>query len=178
MASVIIDDTNLKNIADAIREKNGTDETYVPSAMADAIKAIETGSKIVYGTYTGSKDNTTQVVSHGLGCKPKMIYLYVDGFDTPPTSSTTSFAGYNQFTEANYNTETETGSSTYCYISSFGYYSGSSSTTRFYKAQYTWYKNQSVTTKADANISDVTETTFTTPKFTRAGITYRYFAIG
>ena len=41
--TVTVDDTNLKSIADAIREKNGTEETYKPSEMAAAIKAIQVG---------------------------------------------------------------------------------------------------------------------------------------
>lgn len=43
MANVIINDTNLTNIANAIREKNGTTDTYKPSEMAEAILAIEAG---------------------------------------------------------------------------------------------------------------------------------------
>ena len=44
MANVIINDTNLTNIANAIREKNGLTDTYKPSEMAGAILAIEAGS--------------------------------------------------------------------------------------------------------------------------------------
>lgn len=43
MANVIINDTNLTNIANAIREKNGTTTTYKPSEMADAITNLPTG---------------------------------------------------------------------------------------------------------------------------------------
>lgn len=43
MASVIINDDNLKNIAEAIREKGETNETYTPSEMADAIRSISGG---------------------------------------------------------------------------------------------------------------------------------------
>lgn len=43
MANVVINDEHLISIADAIREKNGTEETYKPSEMATAISAIETG---------------------------------------------------------------------------------------------------------------------------------------
>lgn len=43
MATVIIDDTNLTSIAAAIREKNGTTDTYKPNEMSTAILAIETG---------------------------------------------------------------------------------------------------------------------------------------
>jgi hypothetical protein len=43
MANVIINDTNLTNIANAIREKNGGTTKYKPSEMANAILAIEGG---------------------------------------------------------------------------------------------------------------------------------------
>lgn len=43
MANVIINDTNLTNIANAIREKNGTTNTYKPSEMAAAITNLPTG---------------------------------------------------------------------------------------------------------------------------------------
>lgn len=43
MSIVTIDDTNLTNIADSIRNKNGSSDTYKPSEMASAISNIETG---------------------------------------------------------------------------------------------------------------------------------------
>lgn len=43
MAIVTINDENLTNIANAIREKNGTETTYKPSEMAAAIQAISAG---------------------------------------------------------------------------------------------------------------------------------------
>ena len=43
MANVIINDTHLTNIANAIRDKNGSSDTYKPSEMANAIESIETG---------------------------------------------------------------------------------------------------------------------------------------
>lgn len=44
MAKVVINDTNLTDIADAIREKNGTEDTYKPSEMATAIQKIQTAT--------------------------------------------------------------------------------------------------------------------------------------
>lgn len=41
MANVIINDTHLNNIADSIRNKNGTNNKYKPSEMAEAILNIE-----------------------------------------------------------------------------------------------------------------------------------------
>lgn len=41
MAKVFIDDTNLTAIANAIRAKNSSTDTYFPSEMAQAIEDIE-----------------------------------------------------------------------------------------------------------------------------------------
>lgn len=43
MAIVTINDEHLTNIAEAIREKNGTTDTYKPSDMPAAISAIQAG---------------------------------------------------------------------------------------------------------------------------------------
>ena len=43
MAKVLINETSLSGIADAIRAKNGSSDTYKPSEMAAAIEAIEAG---------------------------------------------------------------------------------------------------------------------------------------
>lgn len=43
MALILTDEQNYQNIANSIREKNGTTNTYKPSEMSDAILAITTG---------------------------------------------------------------------------------------------------------------------------------------
>lgn len=43
MASVVVNDEYLSDIADAIRAKTGTQDTYKPSQMADAISSISGG---------------------------------------------------------------------------------------------------------------------------------------
>lgn len=47
MANIVIDNTNLTNIANAIREKNGTTTKYKPSEMAQAISNITGGDEAV-----------------------------------------------------------------------------------------------------------------------------------
>lgn len=64
---VAVDDTNLKAIADAIRTKNGTNETYKPSEMASAISAISGGdttalSGIIDGSIASIEDNRATFV--------------------------------------------------------------------------------------------------------------------
>ncbi len=41
---VLVNEETLVDVADAIREKTGTEETYLPSQMGDAIRGIESGS--------------------------------------------------------------------------------------------------------------------------------------
>lgn len=43
MAEVLVQDSSLQDIADAIREKNGTETTYKPSEMGDAVREISGG---------------------------------------------------------------------------------------------------------------------------------------
>ena len=50
MANVLVERSSLENIADAIREKNGTQTTYKPAEMADAITAISGGGITPSGT--------------------------------------------------------------------------------------------------------------------------------
>lgn len=74
MAQVIIDDTNLTAIANSIRGKNGTTNTYKPSDMPAAIAAIET-----CGSGGGSKGLTeiTYNANGGTTLSPNQ-YLPID----------------------------------------------------------------------------------------------------
>ena len=60
MALIFTDDQNYSDIADAIRAKNGSSDTYLPSEMADAIAAISgggsTGLEYESGTYEPSSN--------------------------------------------------------------------------------------------------------------------------
>ena len=69
-------DAGLKTIADAIREKGGTsDNLAFPTAMAEAITAIESGgAKIAQGTFTVSENVSSYTVQHNLGVKPKIVF--------------------------------------------------------------------------------------------------------
>ena len=85
MANVIINDTNLTNIANAIREKNGLTDTYKPSEMAGAILAIETG---------GGSVEVEPIVLTGncnSACVGQMADVYLKTFgNTVSTSEITS----------------------------------------------------------------------------------------
>ncbi len=49
MANVLVQESSLRSIAQAIREKNGTSDTYTPAQMGPAIEALDTGSGEVDG---------------------------------------------------------------------------------------------------------------------------------
>lgn len=64
MAKVLISESILTAIADAIREKLSTTDTYKPSEMADAVESISGGGEYTMyeymnGLYDGSIDPPT-----------------------------------------------------------------------------------------------------------------------
>jgi len=77
---VTTDNANYAAIADAIRAKNGTDQTYTPAAMAAAIAAIETGGGTAFKTTTGECEMNagTYVEVRGLSLRPIAVILWSD----------------------------------------------------------------------------------------------------
>ena len=68
MANKIIDDTNLKNIANAIRNKKGTTNQMLPSQMADEISSIKTA------TSSGGTDTSDATVNASDVLADKIAY--------------------------------------------------------------------------------------------------------
>lgn len=64
MANVLVDETALQDIADAIRTKNGTENTYKPGQMADAIEAIPSGGITPTGTVNINSNGTHNVTQY------------------------------------------------------------------------------------------------------------------
>ena len=69
MSKVLLTDTHLSDIADAIRNKNGSTTTYTPGQMAAAINAIPTGGggsvTLQDKTYTPSETGATITYDNG-----------------------------------------------------------------------------------------------------------------
>lgn len=66
MRKVLINETNLQEIANAIREKNGSSDTYTPTQMSTAIRDIPIGTSsdfdyIIFDTETTYFNNYFQV---------------------------------------------------------------------------------------------------------------------
>lgn len=64
MANVLVQESSLQDIADAIRTKNGTQNTYKPAQMADAIEAISGGGITPTGTMNITTNGTHDVTSY------------------------------------------------------------------------------------------------------------------
>jgi len=64
MANVYVDVSSLQDIADSIRAKNGTQNTYKPGEMADAIMAIPSGGVTPTGTINITANGTHDVTNY------------------------------------------------------------------------------------------------------------------
>jgi hypothetical protein len=75
--TVIVDDTNLKSIADAIRAKNGSTNTYKPSEMASAITAIESGGGVnEVVDFVPQTETKTVTIPYTKSGNPNFICVY------------------------------------------------------------------------------------------------------
>ena len=96
MARVLVNESNLQSIANAIRGKNGLSDTYTPSQMASAISAIPTGGSVtaefvtvtvdsdktaVYSILTGNQFLSSHYTDSGFFC----ILVYMDNTTTRNT---------------------------------------------------------------------------------------------
>lgn len=93
MAKVLVSESNLTNIANAIRAKNGSSDTYTPAQMATAIQGIQTGMQTYTCTYPTSTANqslqinllSSGTVSNGLvqfnGCGVELKLVPNSGYD-------------------------------------------------------------------------------------------------
>lgn len=132
MANKLYEEGAILNIARAIREKNGTTDTYTVSQMPAAIRALEigggldiTGFNLTGGTFylTGSgTSEAARTITHGLTNSsgqpivPQSIYIYdpncyftmngVNGYTKSIMYDTTSSTYYRRVTTKNPTTNT------------------------------------------------------------------------
>lgn len=95
MSIVYTDSQNYSDIADAIREKNGTQNTYLPSEMATAITALPVGEdtllKALRNEVTSVSDpDLTSIRSYGLAYMTALTSV-----DFPNLQTINTYAFYN-----------------------------------------------------------------------------------
>ena len=89
----LYEETHIQDIAAAIREKNGSTDTYKPSEMAEAIKNIVSGGKSILsteGTFTLASDVSSYCIDiTNLGWVPDLVFIYLDevGYTSNPTKA-------------------------------------------------------------------------------------------
>lgn len=90
MALKLYSDTDIQNIANAIRAKNGSSDTYKVSEMATAIQNIPSGGssqRKATGTFTNATDTKMPTITHNLGTTRIALIVY-------PTTDISYSAGY------------------------------------------------------------------------------------
>lgn len=84
MAKVLVNESSLTGIADAIRGKNGSTDTYKPSEMAAAITAISGGGEPVIEALSVTSNGTYTATDGVDGYSPITVNVPQDG--SPPES--------------------------------------------------------------------------------------------
>lgn len=101
MSKKLYEENSIKAIADAIRGKNGSTDTYKLSAMAAAITAIETGGSLPSGMAMGTFQCTPATmakevsIEHGLGAIPRCVIAFVDSGDMTQSGTVLFALSYN-----------------------------------------------------------------------------------
>lgn len=85
MAKVLVNESSLTGIADAIRGKNGTTDTYKPSEMAAAITAISGGGEPTIEALSVTSNGTYTATDGVDGYSPVTVNVPQDG--GPPESA-------------------------------------------------------------------------------------------
>lgn len=86
MATVTVNDTYLNDIADSIRNKNGTSTKYKPSEMASAINDISTGI-VPTGTIGITNNGTYNVTNYASANVNVPTYITVATIDDLPATA-------------------------------------------------------------------------------------------
>lgn len=163
-------DAGLKQIADAIREKGGTSDSLAfPTAMADAIAAIEAGgggdAKFSYGTVSFAEDITNSegtandpqplcAIEHELGAEPSVFVFTTNPLkDKNIAYKLVTFIVFRELPRIScyrFITNAYAGASS-CLGSSI--YSGAQNESDFFNETTATVTTQNATTKLPANVT-------------------------
>jgi hypothetical protein len=77
MEQVLVNESSLQDIANAIREKTEGTEPILPSEMGNVIRTIETGGALKYATGTINPTSGTKIMTaNGIGFRPSIVYMH------------------------------------------------------------------------------------------------------
>mgnify|MGYP003571380220 CR=1 FL=1 len=103
MSKVLVTDTYLTDIADSIRSKNGTQNTYKPSEMSSAIDNLPTGSGVSIDTkvrfgYSQSGADLSFISSLDYSSETNFqgMFYYCQALTTAPTMDTSSGTNFTR----------------------------------------------------------------------------------
>lgn len=144
MALKLYDEADIQAIANSIREKTETTDTFLVSQMAQAIADISTGRPVAFGTVKPSTSSYLQI-DHNLGVKPTWFvavstasgryYVHAAAYNAAYSSSVTIQYYYSATTK---NIGTQKGSTSTAYIDA------NTITVPYYSGSYYWYTSDTV----------------------------------
>lgn len=94
--NVLVKRSSLDNIANAIRSKNGTTNTYLPSEMAQAVMDISAqGTEVKMGVYNNPSTNTSKIsilTDIDANKLPRVMIFWALGLSSSQSRTTTELA--------------------------------------------------------------------------------------
>lgn len=180
MANVLVLESSLQGIADAIRAKNGTQNTYKPDQMAEAIEEISGGGITPSGTITITENGTVDVTNYasanvnvpsGGGSSIESGTVVGDGSTKTLTFSISSQPTYFVLHAPNDTFGTDTTWNTICLVYN------SADSVFWVNHRYSTSNTQGSTRPVSSNVSYSNgQLSITLQYALRNGITYNWFA--
>ena len=172
-------DTRMKELADAVRLKSGETGEMTIRQMVTAMAGITVADDIGFtsGSFTASSTGSAKVVTHGLGHKPGAILFVKRGsYDASSSIATSTSTVYDALVSIAFG---EDSGHAYAYNTFRRSSSSSSSITSTRSWSHSSSTPETVFGSGSASsyyVTNINETTFTTPRGLISGKTYFWIA--